>query len=173
MVILVMGVAGSGKTTIGKMLAARLGWSFYDADDFHPRANIEKMRQGLPLTEEDRFPWLAALHNLINTLLLHDESGIVACSALTSFDRQQLLYEDSDSNSARSARDVYIVYLHGSYDLIRQRLQARHGHFFKPDLLASQFKTLEEPGDDVLRIDVDQAPEAIVEEIIHRLALVV
>jgi gluconokinase len=163
-VILVMGVSGSGKTTIGQLLAGKLGWPFYDADDFHPPANIEKMRQGIPLTEDDRVPWLVALHNLIDALVLHHESGVVTCSALTNFDRQQLL---------RGDRDVHIVYLHGSYDLIRQRLQARHGHFFKPELLASQFKTLEEPSGDVLRIDVDQTPEAIVEEIIHQLALVV
>jgi gluconokinase len=164
MVILVMGVSGSGKTTIGQLLAGKLGWPFYDADDFHTPANIEKMRQGMPLTEEDRVPWLAALHNLIDTLILHGESGVVTCSALTRFDRQHLLRDD---------RDVHIVYLHGSYDLILHRLQARHGHFFKPELLTSQFQTLEEPNGDVLRIDVDQTPQEIVEEIIHRLALVV
>jgi gluconokinase len=159
-----MGVSGSGKTTIGQMLAARLGWRFYDADDFHPPANIEKMRQDIPLTEQDRVPWLAALHSLIDTLVLHNESGVVACSALTRFDRQHIL---------RGERDVHIVYLHGSYELIQQRLEARHGHFFKPTLLASQFQTLEEPSGDVLRVDVDQTPDAIVEEIISGLSLVV
>ena len=164
MVILVMGVSGSGKTTIGQDLAAKLGRPFYDADDFHPAANIEKMRQGIPLTEQDRIPWLTALHNLINTLLLHDQLGVVSCSSLTRFDRQQLLAGE---------RDVHIVYLHGSYELIKQRLEARHGHFFKPELLASQFKTLEEPSGDVLRIDVDQTPEAIVDQIVRGLGLVV
>jgi gluconokinase len=159
-----MGVAGSGKTTIGQMLAARLSWRFYDADDFHPPANIEKMRQGIPLTEQDRVPWLAALHNLIDTLLNDNESGVIACSALTRFDRQQIL---------QGEREVRIVYLHGSDELIQQRLEARHGHFFQPELLASQFQTLEEPSGDVLRVDIDQTPEAIVEEIIHGLALVV
>ncbi len=148
-----MGVSGSGKTTIGKLLAARLDWPFYDADDFHPPPNIQKMRLGTPLTEEDRVPWLAALHNLIDNLILHDQSGIVTCSALTRFDRQHLLRGD---RGQRRERGVRIVYLHGSYELIMRRLKARHGHFFKPELLRSQFQTLEEPSGDVLRIDVDQ-----------------
>jgi gluconokinase len=162
MVIVIMGVSGSGKTTVGKLLATALGWPFYDADDFHPAANIEKMRQGIPLMEADRVPWLAALHNLIDTMLLHDQQGVVACSALTRLDRQELLGGE---------RGVRIVYLHGSYELIRQRLEARHGHFFHADLLASQFQTLEEPSGDVLQVNVDQTPQAIVDEIISRLEL--
>jgi gluconokinase len=160
-IIVLMGVSGSGKTTVGTLLADRLGWRFYDGDQFHPQANIDKMAAGKPLTEADRVPWLAALHTAIDNLVASGESAVVACSALTLLDRQQL---------TRGERGVRLVYLHGDYDLIRRRLEARHGHFFHADLLASQFATLQEPTD-VFSVDVAATPAEIVDEIIKGLGL--
>jgi gluconokinase len=160
MVVVLMGVSGSGKTTIGQLLAARLGWPFYDGDDFHPPTNIEKMRRHIPLTEDDRVPWLAALHTLIDTLLARGEPAVIACSALTAFDRQQLVRDD---------RDIEIIYLHGSPDLLRQRLEARHGHFFMADMLASQLATLQEPMAGTFTVEIDQPPATIVREITDHL----
>ena len=114
--LIVMGVAGCGKTTVGKALAERLGWDFYDADDFHPPENIARMSQGIPLTDADRAPWLIALHDLISFALAQGQLGVLACSALKDRDRQQLL-EGHD--------DVKIVFLKGNYDLLRSRLSAR------------------------------------------------
>ena len=161
MIVVLMGVSGSGKTTIGRLLAEKLGWPFYDGDDFHPPANIAKMSQGTPLTEEDRVPWLAALHASIDSMLAAGQAAVITCSALTRFDRQHLL---------RGDRGVELVYLHGDYNLIRRRLEARHGHFFRPELLASQFKTLEEPHE-VFTVNVDQPPEDIVKIIMDHLGL--
>ncbi len=161
MIIVLMGVSGSGKTTVGRLLAAKLGWSFYDGDDFHTPANIAKMHAGIPLTEEDRIPWLAALHTKIDELLAAGQPGVFAVSALTRFDRAQLLGKDPG---------IQIIYLHGDFDLIYRRMQVRHGHFFPPELLASQFRTLEEP-DDVFTVNVDQPPEAIVDAIVAHLGL--
>ncbi len=161
MIIVLMGVSGSGKTTVGSLLAARLGWKFYDADDFHTPANIAKMRSGVPLTEDDRVPWLAALHAKIDQQLADGQPGVFACSALTRFDRAQLLGKDPG---------IEVIYLHGDFDLIYRRMQARHGHFFPPEMLASQFRTLQEP-DDVFAVSVDQPPEAIVDEIVGHLGL--
>ncbi len=160
MVIVLMGVSGSGKTTIGQMLAADLGWPFYDGDDFHPAANIAKMHAGVPLTEEDRAPWLATLHAKIDELLGAGGPGVIACSALTALDRTELLGKDR----------VSLIYLHGDFDLIRRRLAERHGHFFNPLLLRSQFETLQDPKD-VYTVNVDQPPEAIVEQIERHLGL--
>ena len=161
MIVVLMGVSGSGKTTVGELLALRLGWSFYDGDDFHPQANVDKMRRGHALTEEDRIPWLTALHTAIDNLLATHESAVMACSALTRFDRQQLV---------RDERDVRLVYLHGDYELLCQRLEARHGHFFHADLLASQFATLEEPVG-VFTVNVAATPAQIVDAIIAGLGL--
>jgi gluconokinase len=152
MVIILMGVSGSGKTTIGKLLAQRLGWTFYDGDDFHPPANVEKMRNGIPLTDADRESWLSALQQLIDSLLQNGRSAVLACSALKQNYRTRL---------QRNENEVRFVYLKGDPDLIRQRLTNRHGHFMPTDLLASQFVTLEEP-QEVLTIDIAQSPEAIV-----------
>jgi gluconokinase len=154
MVVLLMGVAGSGKTTIGRKLAAELGWQFYDADDFHPRANVEKMRRGVPLNDADRRPWLQALHELIARCLAHNENAVLACSALKESYRADLLLD---------AR-VKLVYLKGDHDLIAARLNERSGHFMKPQMLESQFATLEEPTSG-LRVDVAATPDEIVQMI--------
>jgi len=155
MVIILMGVSGSGKTTIGQLLAQHLGWTFYDGDDFHPQGNIDKMRQGIPLTDDDRDSWLTALQQLIDSLLHQNQPAVLACSALKQTYRSRL---------QRNQTDVRFVYLKGDLDLIRQRLTARQGHFMHADLLGSQFATLEEP-QDVITIDIDQPPEAIVARI--------
>ena len=161
MVILLMGVSGSGKTTIGRLLAQDLGWPFYDGDDFHPQANIDKMRQGIPLTDDDRDSWLTALRHQIDTLIADRQSAVLASSALKQAYRDHL-------GSDRS--EVRFIYLKGDYALIRQRLQERQGHFMKADLLVSQFATLEEPKG-VPAIDIAQEPEAIVGSIKRALGL--
>ena len=131
-----MGVSGCGKSSVGEALAKELGWNFYDADDFHPPENVAKMADGRPLNDSDRAPWLATLHDLISSSLKEGRPGVLACSALKERYRQQLL----DGNS-----DVQIVYLKGSYNLIWSRMSARKEHYMKPDMLRSQFDTLEEP----------------------------
>ncbi len=146
-----MGVSGSGKTTIGMLLAQDLGWPFYDGDDFHPAANVAKMSQGIALTDDDRDAWLAALRQLIERLLRERQSAIIACSALKQAYRVRLQGFESA---------VQFVYLKGNYDLIQSRLQKRHGHFMKADLLQSQFETLEEP-ENILTVDVAQEPAKI------------
>lgn len=158
--VIVMGVAGSGKTTVGERLAARLGWHFYDADAFHPAENVAKMANGTPLTDEDRAPWLAALHALIAASLKEGQPGVLACSALKESYRQQLL---------EGSEGVLLVYLRGSYELIWSRLSQRTGHFMKPQMLRSQFEALEEPAN-ALTLDVSLAVDEIVETIVTRLS---
>lgn len=131
-----MGVSGCGKSSVGRLLAEELGWDFYDADDFHPQANVEKMAQGTALNDSDRAPWLASLNELISTSLKVDRPGVLACSALKERYRQQLMAGNDG---------VQLVYLKGSYDLIWSRMAARADHFMKPHMLKSQFETLEEP----------------------------
>jgi len=131
-----MGVSGCGKSSVGRLLAEELGWDFYDADDFHPQANVEKMAQGIALDDSDRAPWLASLNNLISTSLKADRPGVLACSALKERYRQRLMAGNDG---------VQLVYLKGSYDLIWSRMAARADHFMKPQMLKSQFETLEEP----------------------------
>jgi gluconokinase len=162
MVIVLMGVSGSGKTTIGKILADRLGWAFVEGDDFHPAANVEKMHAGIPLDDADRKPWLAALRERVDRACTHGENIVLACSALKH--RYQDYLEQHDPAC------VHYVYLHGSEDLIRERLAARKGHFFNPNLLHSQFETLEPPAE-ALRVDVGGTPEAAAEEIAKKLGL--
>lgn len=153
---IVMGVSGCGKTTVGKLLAERLNWDFYDADDYHPPANIAKMASGIPLTDDDRAPWLAKLHDLISTCLRDNRPGVLACSALKERYRQILL---ANNDAAR------IVYLKGSFELIQARMVARAGHYMKPAMLKSQFDALEEPSN-ALVIDIAHPVGAIVSEII-------
>jgi len=160
MIVIVMGVAGSGKSTIGQLLADRLGWPFYDGDDLHPAANVEKMRAGIPLTDEDRSGWLSALADVIAEHLRQNQSAVIACSALRQNYRDKLHVDDN----------VRFVYLRGSYNLIEARLRQRTGHYMPPDLLVSQFATLEEP-QDALTFDVSQPPEQIVTEIVSQLHL--
>ena len=154
MIILVMGVSGSGKTTIGALLAATLHWQFQDADSFHPAANIAKMRCGMPLSDADRLPWLLVMQQAIAEWQQAGIHTILACSALKAEYRQRL----SQSSQVKQ------VYLKGSFALVQQRLQQRQGHYMKANLLQSQFNILEEPTD-ALVIDIDQPPEAIVAEI--------
>lgn len=158
MVVIVMGTTGSGKTTIGTLLAKRLAWEFADADDFHPAANVEKMRLGVPLTDADRAPWLNSLHAKIVAWNAGGQSAVLACSAL----KQQ--YRDVLSAGA----GVKFVYLKGSYELFSQRVLARKGHFAKQDLIASQFRDLEEPSD-AITIDATESPGRMVEEAAEKL----
>jgi gluconokinase len=161
MIILVMGVSGSGKTSIGKRLAEALGWSFFDADDFHPPANVEKMGQGVPLNDRDRAPWLAILQRAIAQWLQEGKNVVLACSLLKASYRHQLCVDPDQ---------VQLVYLQGSFSLIQQRLADRQGHFMKVQMLKSQFADLEEPPDGI-RVDVAQPPGAIVAEILDRFKL--
>lgn len=158
--VVVMGVAGSGKTTIGRLLAARLGWPFYDADDYHPPANIAKMSAGQPLDDADRAGWLAALAGLIAGGLAHGERGVLACSALKRAYRAALRVDE---------QRVRFVYLRGDFGAIQARLLAREGHFMPAALLRSQFEALEEPVD-AINVDVSLEPGAIVTAIIEQLA---
>jgi|ERR1019366_3870182 gluconokinase len=154
MVILLMGVSGSGKTTIGVALAKSMQWQFVDADDFHPPANVAKMRAGIPLEDADRAPWLAYLQNSIAGWLEARSKVVLACSALKQAYRRQLLVDSK----------VKLVYLRGSRELLAQRLSQRHWHYMDPNLLASQFATLEEPQDAVV-VDVDADVPEIVAQI--------
>ncbi len=159
MFLIVMGVSGSGKTTIGRLLSERLGIAFYDADDFHPPANVAKMAAGIPLTDEDRSGWLAALAAVIRKGLASDESGIIACSAL----------KESYRSVLRVVPDqVKFIYLRGGYALILSRMQARNDHYMKPGMLQSQFSALEEP-EGILTVDISLAPDVIVDLIVDQL----
>ena len=163
MIVIVFGVSGAGKTTIGKLLAEELGWQFYEADDFHPRANIEKMRSGLPLTDEDRWPWLERLREQIMPSLAAKENAVLACSALKRVYREHL----------RVSGDVKFVFLRGDFALIERQLRRRRGHFMNHALLQSQFADLEEPqpDEDVLTIDLGRSPQELVDEIKAKLNL--
>jgi gluconokinase len=162
MIVVLMGVSGSGKTTVGRELAAGLGWTFIDADDFHPPANVEKMRSGVPLTDADRGPWLAALRERIDGACAAGENVVLACSAL------KHAYQDYLEKHA--ARCVEYVHLTGSEDLIRRRLAARRGHFMDPGLLRSQFEALEPPAD-AISVDVTPPPAEIASTIRARLGV--
>jgi len=160
MIVLVMGTTGSGKTTVGQMLAKRLGWLFLDADDFHSASNKEKMHQGIPLTDADRAPWLAAIHAELVRQKDSGQSVVLACSAL----KQQ--YRDV----LHVQLEVQTVYLKGSEAVLREHIESRHGHFAGESLLPSQLATLEEP-QDALVVDVSHTPEEIVDEVCTRLRL--
>jgi gluconokinase len=157
LIIVLMGVAGSGKTTIGLSLASKLGWPFFEGDDFHSKANVEKMAQGTPLTDEDREGWLAAIAEKIGLLEQDSSSGVIACSALKDSYRKTL---------SSAAGDVKFVFLRGDYESIRERLESRKGHYMKSTLLQSQFDILEEP-ENSLDIDIQNSPEKIVDTIIQ------
>jgi len=162
-IVIVFGVSGAGKTTIGKLLAEELGWRFYEADDFHPRPNIEKMRSGLPLADEDRWPWLNLLREQITRSLTAKENAVLACSALKRAYRGRLRVSD----------DVKFVFLRGNYVLIERQLRRRRGHFMNPALLQSQFADLEEPepDEDAITIELGRSPEELVEQIKAKLNL--
>ncbi len=153
--VLIMGVAGTGKTTVGQALAASIGWDFRDADDFHPPANIAKMAAGTPLQDADRAPWLAAIREYIAATLARGENGVVTCSALKESYRQAVV--------GRS-QGVKLVHLHGAPELIRARIGARQGHFMKPEMLDSQLAALEPP-QDALALDVAEPVSSLVAKI--------
>jgi len=161
MVVIIFGVSGAGKTTIGQLLADELGWRFYEADDFHSQVNIDKMRQGVPLTDEDRWPWLESLGELIKQCVAAGENAVLACSALKEAYRRRL----------RVNADVKLVFLRGDYELIANQLRQRRGHFMNPVLLQSQFADLEEPKptEGAAVIQLGRTPREIVQEIKSKL----
>jgi gluconokinase len=161
MVIVVMGVSGSGKSTVGAKLALQLGWSFADADDYHAAASVEKMRNGIPLTDADRAPWLNTLRSSIIGWIEAGESVVLACSALKQAYRDRL----------RGGEDVRFVYLKVRRDVLAQRLMDRHDHYMKESMLDSQLKALEEPIDAIV-VDANGMPENIVHAIRENLNLV-
>jgi gluconokinase len=162
--LVVMGVSGSGKSTIGEKLAERLGWSYQDGDKFHPASNVAKMSAGQPLTDEDRRPWLQAIADEIDRVCAAGEQAVIACSALKRAYREVLVH---------GRNDVRIIYLKGSQQLIASRLAVRKGHFMPPGLLASQFKTLEPPdiGENPVTVSIDASVETIVDDIVRQLRL--
>ena len=158
-----MGVAGSGKTTVGQELAAILHWPFFDADVFHSPANIAKMSSGIPLTDEDRMPWLMAMAEAINSCLGQNQNAVFACSALKAAYRNILHLSESD---------VKLVYLQGDFDLLYRRLQQRQNHFMKPEMLRSQLATLEAPTpQEAIYVNIGDTLEAIVHHITTTLGL--
>jgi gluconokinase len=155
-----MGVAGVGKTTVGKLLASQLGWKFADGDDYHPAGNLEKMRNGVPLTDADRAPWLEVLRSLIGEWVAEGKSAVLACSALKRAYRERL----------QVGPEVRVVHLKGEVALLQRRMRGRHGHFMTERMLESQLAALEEPEDAVV-VDVDRSLEEIVAEIRRKLSL--
>jgi gluconokinase len=160
MIIMLIGVTGSGKSTVGRLLAAQLGWQFCEGDDFHPAANLAKMTRGVPLDDEDRKPWLQAIQRVIRDAVEKRENVVIACSALKESYRSMLQVEG----------EVIFVYLKADSALIQQRLKKRTGHFMNPVLIRSQFDTLEEPNQ-ALQIDAALTPAEIVLVIRDQLAI--
>jgi gluconokinase len=160
MIIVLMGVTGSGKTTVGRLLARDLGWKFLEGDDFHPAANIDKLRRGVSLTDDERKPWLTAIAEAIRATVAGGDSAVISCSALKASYRRMLEVDPG----------VRFVYLHAAPLLIRERLQNRPGHFMNPELIDSQFHTLEQPRRAV-RVDAALPPAEIVRVLKQRLHL--
>jgi gluconokinase len=160
MIVIVMGVVGAGKTTVGRLLATQSGWEFADADDFHPVANVEKIRHGIALSDDDRRPWLERLRVAIADWIADKRNVVLACSALKRSYRQEL----------QVGPEVRFVYLKGGADLIAQRLRSRQGHFANEQILASQFADLEEP-EEAVTVEIGTTPQRIVDEIRDKLGL--
>lgn len=158
MIYLIMGVSGSGKSTIGKALSEKLGYPFYDADDFHSPENIAKMSQGIPLNDSDRLPWLQAIKSIINEHQQTEKNAVITCSALKQSYRD--LLEENTTN-------IIWIYLTGSYQTLLKRLQQRSEHFMKENMLTSQFQALEEPENAII-IDINSSVVEIVQEIIEQ-----
>ena len=158
-----MGPAGSGKTTVGELLAAQLSWEFADGDDFHSAANKDKMSSGIPLTDGDRIPWLKSVREAMQQWEAQGRNVVLACSALKSSYRELLGIHPS-------AKDIKLVYLKGSYDLLLARLHSRKGHYMKEQMLVSQLADLEEPTS-AITIDVSESPPEIVSQIRKQLRL--
>ena len=163
-VLVLMGVSGSGKTTVARIIAERLRWPFEEGDALHPPANVAKMAAGHPLTDEDRAPWLAKVADWVDARLDAGESGVITCSALKRKYRELI---------DRRGERVEFVYLHGSRELIASRLATRQGHFMPSSLLDSQFATLEEPAADepVIRVEIGAAPESVAADVLAALGL--
>jgi len=162
MILVLMGVSGSGKTTVGKILARELGWTFIEADDYHPAANVEKMHRGIPLDDNDRRPWLQALKRRLDEACDQGDNVVLACSALKHSYQEYLQQHDPEH--------IRYVHLRGSEELIRQRLAVRKGHFMNPGLLHSQFETLEPP-EHALQVDVASDPQVVASAIRRGLGL--
>jgi gluconokinase len=163
MIIVVTGPSGAGKTTVGRVLAKRLGWTFLEGDDFHPRENVERMRAGVPLTDADRAPWLDALAALVAKHVASRSPAVLACSALKRAYRARLV------PSPAVAAEVLFIYLHTTPEVLAERLRQRRGHFFSASLLSSQLAELEEPAPGepatVLAFDAAEPPDLLVERI--------
>ncbi|NIF75012.1 gluconokinase [Burkholderia sp. Ap-962] len=163
MILIAMGVSGAGKTRIGELLAERLGCTFTDGDAFHSAANKEKMHHGIPLTDDDRWPWLQSIRVAIEEKQRAGETAVFTCSSLKRSYRDVLRGQDAD---------VRFVYLHGTVEVLSERLKTRTGHFFDPSLLKSQLDTLEVPGEDeAVQVGIDQTPEQMVDEVLAKLKL--
>jgi gluconokinase len=160
MIVVLMGVTGSGKSTVGKLLAQELSWRFFDGDDFHSADNVKKMREGTPLSDEDRLPWLNALRETIRATMNRRENAVIACSALRRSYRQRL----------QISTEVAFVYLKANASLVRDRLAKRRGHFMNRELVQSQFDSLEEP-EAALQINASLSPVEIVQQIRNRLCV--
>ncbi len=162
--LILMGVSGSGKSTIADQLAKRIGWSYEDGDKFHPASNVAKMKAGHPLTDEDRWPWLRAIAAEIDRVCQAGGHVVIACSALKRVYRDILVH---------GRNDVRIIFLTGTQQLIADRLAKRKGHFMPADLLPSQFRTLEPPGsdEDPVTVSIDASVEAIVDDIVNQLGI--
>ncbi|XP_047238350.1 probable gluconokinase isoform X1 [Girardinichthys multiradiatus] len=174
MIYIIMGVSGSGKTSLGTFLSEKLGWPFYEGDNFHPQENIKKMACGEPLTDQDRFPWLLKLHEIIERERCSGSDALIACSALKHLYRQILLHGSTavapnicPHHISPSSPEVFFLYLLGDYDLIHQRMVARQGHYMKADMLRSQFDILEPPSDEenVLTLDIRRSLGEMVLEV--------
>ena len=161
MLIIITGVSGVGKTTIGKLLSENMGWTFYEGDDYHTDVNLAKMRNGTPLTDDDRSPWLDALRTKISEIVLHEKDAVLSCSALKESYRMRL---------GSGLKDIVFVYLRGDYQLVRNRISARVGHFMSADLLVSQYSDLEEPQNGII-VDAALEPMEIINYLKRALSL--